>query len=105
MSAPAKNVPTVYPAPCEAVNATGVRLVDIRQFRPEFGAPFERAVYEGTEAALIDAGLIPPAMFAAVSKSGKKSAWLEYPDGQRYRVELAKRAGGLWRAQRRYPLG
>ncbi len=104
MSMPAKNVPTVYPAPCEAVNAVGVRLVNLHQCRPEFGQPFECVVYEGTKAALIDAGLIPPALFAAVSKSGKKSAWLERSDGHRNRVELARRAGGLWRVQRRYPL-
>lgn len=104
MSTPAKNAPTVYPAPREVIHAAGVKLVELRQCRPEFGKLFERVVYEGSEAALVVAGLLPAEMFEAVSKSGKKTAWFQHPDGHRERVELAKRAGGLWRMQRKYPL-
>lgn len=93
----AKNVPDCYVAPTLCREAVGVRIVDLQD------APLicsEVVKYEGTGDALAAAGIAPSEVFAAVGKSGKKTARFIHPDGRREVVDVARRPGGLWRVRR-----
>lgn len=87
----------VYAAPAECMAAAGVRIVD-----QAWISEIEFVTYQGTSAALIDAGLVPAAMFAEVGKSGRKTALFHHRDGRKERVDLAKCRHDRWRLRRRY---
>ena len=92
-----KTMPDYYPAPAMRPNAVGVRVVDVGI---SLVVVAEVVKYEGTGDALAAAGIAPAEIFAAVGKSGKKTARFIHPDGRREVVDVARRPGGLWRVRR-----